>query len=370
MNAQRQTLFWLGAALAAILLLALLRDTLLPFVLGAAVAYFLDPLADRLEKIGMPRLLATIVIVVAFGVILATSLVFLLPPLLEQLTGLAARLPSYIQSLKDIVLGFGERWFGDVLKSSDSGIEQAAAEFIQKATGWFGRFLGSLWSGGMALVNTLALFLITPVVAFYFLLDWDRMVTQVDRWLPRDHAETIRRLAREIDAVLSGFVRGQITVLILLGTMYVIGLTLIGLNFGLLIGVTAGVVSFVPFVGPLVGLLIGGTVAIVQFGSDWVPIAGVFGVFLAGQAIEGNLLSPMIVGERVGLHPVWLMFALFVFAFLFGFVGMLLAVPAAAAIGVLVRFALQKYLESPLYYGAAHREAGQGKTKQSGPGKE
>lgn len=210
----------------------------------------------------------------------------------------------------------------------------------------------------MALVNTVALLLVTPVVAFYLLLDWDRMLDHVDNWLPRDHADTIRGLAREIDGVLSGFVRGQVTVLMLLGLMYVIGLTLIGLNFGLLIGVTAGLISFIPYVGPLIGFLVGGTVAVVQFGSDWLPIIGVLGVFLVGQVIEGNVLSPLIVGDRVGLHPVWLMFSLFVFAYLFGFVGMLVAVPAAAAIGVLVRFALQQYLASPLYHGIGTAVAG------------
>jgi predicted PurR-regulated permease PerM len=369
MNAKQQALFWLVAAALLVLFLTLLGDILLPFVLGAAIAYFLDPLADRLERLGMSRFWATIVIVFAFALVLATGLVFLLPPLTEQLVGLAAKLPSYVQSLRDILMGYAEQWLGDALTRPNSGVEQAAADFIQKATGWIGQLIGSVWSGGMALVNTLALILVTPVVAFYLLLDWDRMMAQVDGWLPRDYAGTIRELAREIDTVLSGFVRGQITVLFLLGTLYVVGLTAIGLNFGLLIGFTAGVISFVPYVGPIVGFLIGGTVAIVQFGSDWLPIAGVMGVFLAGQIIEGNVLSPLIVGDRVGLHPVWLMFALFVFAYLFGFVGMLLAVPAAAAIGVLVRFALHQYLKSPLYYGSRAGKVSSGKKKGAGADK-
>lgn len=351
MNSQRQALFWLAVALALFGILALLRDILLPFVMGAAIAYFLDPLADRLQRIGLARLWATIIIVVAFVLAIVIGLVFLLPPLLEQLAGLAAKLPSYVQSLRDMLMSYADLWLGDALDRGDGRIEQAAAQFIEKATGWTAQFMGSVWSGGMAVVNTLALFLVTPVVTFYLLLDWDRMVADIDGWLPRDHAETIRSLAREIDDVLSGFVRGQLTVLVLLGVMYVIGLTAIGLNFGLLIGVGAALVSFIPYVGPLFGLVIGGTVAIVQFGADWVPIVGVLGVFLVAQLVEGNVLSPLIVGDRVKLHPVWLIFALFVFAFLFGFVGMLLAVPAAAAIGVLVRFAMHKYQESPLYYG-------------------
>ena len=356
MHIDRRALFWTAAALILLLLLILVRDILLPFVLGAAIAYLLDPLADRLQRIGLSRLWATIVIVAAFGIVLVGGLVFLLPPLLEQLAGLADRLPAYVQSVRDLVLAFAEERLGNLLGESGGRIQQAMADIIQKATGSLGQILGSVWSGGLALVNTLGLILVTPVVAFYLLLDWDRMISRIDSWLPRDNAETIRAIALEVDDVMSGFVRGQLTVLFLLGTMYVIGLTLVGLNFGLLIGVGAGLISFIPYLGPLVGLLVGGTVAIVQFGSDWVWIAAVLGVFAVGQFVEGNILSPMIVGDRIRLHPVWLIFALFVFAYLFGFVGMILAVPAAAAIGVLVRFALQVYLQSPLYAGTAEKK--------------
>lgn len=351
MSAQRQTLIWLGAAFVLFFLLWLLGDILLPFVLGAGIAYLLDPLADRLETLGLSRFLATVVIVVVFALILIAGLLVLIPLLVEQLAGFASKLPGYIESSRDLFSGYTAQWVGDFLTSANRSLEQGVANFIERATGSLGDVLSSVWSGGLAVVNTVALLVVTPVVAFYLLLDWDRIVAKLDGWLPRDHADTIRALARDIDNVMSGFIRGQITVLLLLGTMYAVGLTLIGLNFGLLIGVLAGLISFIPYVGPIIGFLIGGTVALVQFGSDWLSTAGVIGIFAFGQAIEGNILSPLIVGERVGLHPVWLIFALFVFAYLFGFVGLLLAVPAAAAIGVLVRFALQKYLESPLYRG-------------------
>ncbi len=356
MTIDRRALFWVTVALTLLLLLVLLRDILLPFVLGAAIAYLLDPLADRLERAGLSRLWATIVIVVTFLFALIGGLVFLLPPLLEQLAGLAARLPGYVQSVRDLLMTFAQERLGDVLNRSDGRLEQAIADLIQKATGWLGQILGSVWSGGLALVNTLGLVLVTPVVAFYLLLDWDRMMARIDSWLPRDHAGTVRALALEIDDVMAGFVRGQLAVLLMLGTIYVVGLLLVGLNFGLLIGVGAGLISFVPYLGPLVGFVVGGIVAIVQFGSDWVSIAAVLGVFAVGQIVEGNILSPLIVGDRVRLHPVWLIFALFVFGYLFGFVGMILAVPAAAAIGVLVRFALHSYLQSPLYAGTAEEE--------------
>lgn len=356
MSAQRQAIFWLLAALLLIGFLALLGDILLPFVLGAGIAYLLDPVADRLQRLGLSRFWATVIIALALAVVLIVGLLFLVPVLVNQFAGLISGLPAYLQSARDAIAARVQDLVWTMGEQANRQLEQAAANFLQKITGSVGTFLGSLWSGGMALVNTVALLVVTPVVAFYLLNDWDRMVGKIDSWLPRDHVETVRRLAREIDDVLAGFVRGQFMILMFLGVFYAIGLTLIGLNFGLLIGVIAGLISFIPYLGPIVGYIIGGIVAGVQFGTDWVPIAGVLGVFVAGQVIEGNFLSPLIVGERVGLHPVWLIFSLFVFAYLLGFVGMLLAVPIAAAIGVLVRFALQQYLRSPLYYGDSNRQ--------------
>jgi predicted PurR-regulated permease PerM len=195
-----------------------------------------------------------------------------------------------------------------------------------------------------------------PVVAFYLLYDWDRMVARADALLPRQHAETIRSLIAEISDVIAGFVRGQGLLCLFLGVFYAAGLVIIGLNFGLLIGLGAGLLSFIPYVGTILGFVIAVTVAFVQFSPDWIWIAATVGVFVLGQFIEGNILQPRLLGGRVGLHPVWLMFALFAFGYLFGFVGLLIAVPAAAAIGVLVRFAVRRYLASPLYAGDAPGE--------------
>ena len=185
----------------------------------------------------------------------------------------------------------------------------------------------------------------TPVVAFYMLLDWDRMVAKVDSWVPRDYVDTVRQIATDINASTAGFVRGQGTLCLVLGCMYAIGLTLTGLNFGILIGFFAGLISFIPYVGSLVGLVLAVGVAFVQFWPDWLMVVAVAVVFFIGQFIEGNILQPRLVGKSVGLHPVWLMFALFAFGALFGFVGLLIAVPASAAIAVLVRFAISRYLE-------------------------
>ncbi|MDP3522999.1 MAG: AI-2E family transporter, partial [Hoeflea sp.] len=201
-----------------------------------------------------------------------------------------------------------------------------------------------------------ALFVVTPVVAFYLLLDWDKMIEKVDSWVPRDHVGTVRELARQIDQAIAGLVRGQGSVCLIMGVIYAVGLMIIGLNFGLLICLFAGVISFIPYVGSLVGLVLALIVAIVQFWPDYIMIGAVVGVFVVGQFFEGNILQPRMVGSSVGLHPVWLMFALFAFGALFGFVGMMIAVPAAASIGVLVRFAINRYLNSDLYSGTRSPE--------------
>ena len=352
MNMRIQTLFWAGATLVLLLFIALLREILLPFVVGAAVAYFLDPLADRLERAGFSRLWATILIVSLFGLLIVLGVVFVLPMLLNQLIDLAGKLPGYVLYVRELATDYLKEWFGDQWVKKQFGRDGSVKDIAEEATIWLGKLLPSVLSGGLTIVNFLALVIITPVVTFYLLLDWDRMMGDISSWLPRDHAKTIHQIANDIDEVISGFVRGQVTVLAILGLFYVAGLTLIGLNYGLLIGLGAGIVSFIPFVGAIVGLAVGGSVAVVQFWPEWHLVAAVLSVFLIGQAIEGNILSPMIVGDRVRLHPVWLMFALFVFGYLFGFVGLLLAVPAAAAIGVLVRFGLQVYLKSSLYKGA------------------
>jgi predicted PurR-regulated permease PerM len=214
-------------------------------------------------------------------------------------------------------------------------------------------FLRSLWSGGRALVSLFSLIVVAPVVGFYFVYDWHRMIARVDGWVPVHHRATVRALAREVDAAISGFVRGQTAVCLILGSFYAITLSLVGLNFGLLIGLVSGLITFIPYVGSTTGLVLSLGVAIAQFWPEWTWIVTVLGVFMVGQFLEGNILSPKLVGDSVGLHPVWLIFALLAFGYLFGFVGLLVAVPLAATIGVLARFALKRYLASSLYTGEA-----------------
>jgi predicted PurR-regulated permease PerM len=192
---------------------------------------------------------------------------------------------------------------------------------------------------------------VTPVVAFYLISDWPRIVKTVEQWIPLKQREQVHALLAEIDAAIAGFVRGQTGVCLILGSYYALALSFVGVNFGLLIGLIAGLISFIPFVGSLSGLLLAVGVAIAQFWPEWTPIVTVVGIFMVGQFVEGYILAPKFVGENVGLHPVWMMFAMFAFGYLFGFVGLLVAVPVSAAIGVLLRFALRRYRASIIYTG-------------------
>ncbi|MEO9340484.1 AI-2E family transporter [Mesorhizobium sp. SB112] len=348
---RRQVGFWLIAAAVVALFVYVFSDILLPFVAGLALAYFLDPVADRLQRLGLSRLMATILILLVFVVVLLLALVLLIPVLASQLADFISKLPGYMTQLQSSITSFDPQWIEDRFGVDANSLRDGLNSLVNSGVGFISTVFQSLWSSGLALVSVASLFVVTPVVAFYMLLDWDRMVSKVDSWIPRQHVETVRQLANEINHSTAGFVRGQGTLCLILGVMYAVGLTLTGLNFAILIGLFAGIISFIPYVGSLVGLVVSIGVALVQFWPDWIMVAAVAGVFFVGQFIEGNILQPKLVGKSVGVHPVWLMFALFAAGALFGFVGLLLAVPIAAAIGVLVRFAIGRYLESPLYKG-------------------
>jgi predicted PurR-regulated permease PerM len=353
MPVQRQIGFWLAALVIVALTLFVLRQVLLPFVAGMALAYVLDPVADRLERLGLGRLGATILILALFILTFVLALVVLIPLVAHQLAGLGANLPAYIERLQAFIAEKSGPLI-DKLGGAEAlpDMQQWIGGLARQGAAWMAGFLYGLWSGGQAIISVFALLVVTPVVAFYLLVDWDHMVAVVDGWLPRQHRDTIRMLTCEIDVAIAGFIRGQATVCLILGTFYAVGLSLIGLNFGALIGMLAELLSFVPYVGSLTGLVLSVGVAVVQFWPDWTWIAATLGIFITGQFVEGNILSPKLVGTSVGLHPVWLMFALFAFGALLGFVGLLLAVPLAAIAGVLGRFALRQYLTSALYRGS------------------
>jgi predicted PurR-regulated permease PerM len=362
MTLQRQLLFWLGGFALLALLLFKLSGVLMPFAAGLAVGYLLDPVVNRLQGLGFNRLGAALLILAVFTIALVLALILLAPVLGHQFATFVDKFPDYVmrvQSLASDSSGSAlEKYFGGTVERlglqgalSTEDIRRWLGEAVAQAMQWFAGFVRSLISGGAALISVFSLIVVTPIVAFYILLDWDRMIAAVDSWLPLSHRDTIRQLARDIDRALAGFVRGQSIVCLILGLWYGLGLALAGLNFGFLIGFSTGVLSFVPYAGSLAGLVLSLCVAIAQGWPSWTLPLLVLGIFAAGQALEGYVLSPKLVGASVGLHPVWMMLALFAFGNLFGLTGLLLAVPAAAAIGVLARFALRRYLASPLYHG-------------------
>ena len=348
MSRERQVVYWAAALAVFVVALIVLREILLPFVAGMAIAYFLDPVADRLQKWGLSRTLSATALTIVFLLAVVAFLMVLVPILQAQVLDFASRLPHYVDMLRGRAEDLLALLQARLSPEDVARIRDAVGGLAGVSVAWFGRMVTQIWSGGLALINLLSLIVITPIVAFYLLRDWDHIVDRLDGWLPRRYRTTIREQLGEINDTLAGFARGQAIVCLGLGVFYGIGLTWVGLEFGLIIGLGTGLISFVPFFGMLTGLVVGLGLAFAQF-DTWLPIGMVAAVFLVGQVTEGNFVTPKLVGDRVGLHPVWMIFALLAGGALFGFVGVLLSVPAAAAIGVLLRFGLARYLAGPLF---------------------
>ena len=351
MTLQRQVLIWVASFAVLGLALWLLGPILLPFLAGFVLAYFLDPIADRLQSWGLSRLMAALLIVIVALFLLVTARVIFVPMLVDQIGRFAGELPALVQSFSIRLNEWAPAWMKDAVSKSGADIQGSITQFAGNAADWILSVLKTLLSGGLALVNLVSLLVVTPIVAFYMLVDWDRMIDTIDSWVPRDYVNTVRELGRDVNAAMAGFIRGQGTVCLLLGIFYAAGLSFAGLKFGLAIGLLAGALTFIPYAGAMTGGVLAIGVALFQFWPDYWSIGVVVAIFAVGQFLEGNFLSPKLVGKSIGLHPVWLMFALFAFGYAFGFVGLLLAVPLAAAAGVLVRFALKQYLASRLFLG-------------------
>lgn len=349
LSADRRALFWLGVFVFFLFSFWMLRSVLTPFVLGMGIAYFLDPVADRLTRVGVPRGLAAGLIIIGFFGLLVLFILLLVPTIVEQVTALAEAVPVYFSTVSDALRPYWKQIM-QRMNAKTGDLSQPLA-LAQGAAGFVGTMLNTTVQHGLALVNSLALMAVTPLVAFYLLRDWEKVVDAVDGWLPRAQRQTIRAELREVDVVLAGFARGTATVCLLLGAFYAVALSIVGLNFGLVIGLTAGFVSFIPYVGTFFGLVASVGLALFQFWDDWLRIALVASVFLGGQLLNDYVLIPRLVGNAVGLHPLWVMFGLFAGGALFGFVGLLIAVPVCAVVGVLTRFAVARYKDSPLYLG-------------------
>jgi len=362
MSLERQILIWALVIAALFGALYVLGSAVTPFATGIALGYLLDPVVIRLERLGMNRLAASLLILAIFVLVLVVGLVVVAPVLANQLIGFTQKLPGYVMRLQALAVEegstladkYGGTWLDSLgLRNSLSAdqIQKSIGDFVSQGAQWLMNAVRSIASGGAALAGFFSLLVVTPVVAFYILVDWNKMIAALDSWLPLDHRANLRVIATEINNALAGFIRGQSLVCLFLGLWYGLGLTVIGLDFGFLIGVIAGVLSFVPYVGSLTALVLSLGVGLVQGWPSPKLFFLAFGVVGIGQFLEGYVISPKLVGESIGLHPVWLMFALFAFGELFGFTGLIIAVPTAAALGVLVRHLLRVYLASPLYRG-------------------
>ena len=356
-NSAQPLVFWTVTPALIVTALLLLHGVLLPFVLAATFAYLLDPLVTRLEQLGMNRTLATLFIAGLFIVMVVSLLLLAIPIIGAEIAAFIDNLPTYINRLRALFDDPNHPWVHTFFGLASSEVEQSSGELRPMLTG----FLRSLWSGGWAVLSLFSLFVVTPVVTVYLLHDWTRILITLDRSVPPEHRATVRDLAGEIDLRLTSFIRGQAMICLMLAAFYAMALRSVGLNHGLLIGIIAGLFGFIPYAGAFTGLLLAGSLAVIQFGLIWTPLLTVFGIFFVGQCLADYLLAPIFVGNKVHLNPVWLMFALFSFGYLFGFIGLLVAVPVAAVLGVLVRFAVGQYLASgtePLIStSGAHMEA-------------
>ncbi len=344
-------LFWVGALLTFVAALAVFRDILLPFVAGIVIAYFVNPLVDKLEARGVNRGIAAMVVIGLALLGFIAALVLVAPSMVAQAKQLAINLPGEADRLRGIVEAGLRDKLGPRYPGVEAAIAKGLADLQSTWSSLVGQLLTSVFARGTALLNVVSVLLITPLVVFYIVVDWHAMLKTVELWLPRDHRDTVVALARDIDAAVSAFIRGQGTICLLLGIFYAVGLSAVGLRYGLVIGLATGLLAFIPVAGWALGLVVSLGLAMIQFGFDPASLALVGGVLCAGMAIDTALLSPRLVGEEVGLHPVWLIFALFAFSYLLGFVGTLIAVPLAAAVVVLVRHALKLYMRSDVYLG-------------------
>lgn len=345
---RQQGFFWLGALVVFFALVYLLSPILLPFVAGFVIAYFLDPAVHALERWHIGRALGTVIVLVAFGLALLVIVALLLPLVQLQVAELAVRVPSLIADVRQRIEQLMQLAEQQLAPEDVARLRDLVGSGLADLASWAVRLVQSVLTSSIALANLLSLIFVTPIVAFFLLRDWRRIIAVVDSWLPRHHATTIREQARLVDVTLSGFIRGQLLVCLGVGLYYAVALTAIHLEFGLIIGILAGVLTFIPYVGFATGFVLALGLALIQFGN-LSGLLWVVGVFAVGQVLEANVLAPKLVGERVQLHPVWVIFALFAFGTIFGFLGVLLALPAAAVVGVLARFALGRYLASPLY---------------------
>jgi predicted PurR-regulated permease PerM len=344
------------ALLAAILLLLwlcfrLFSSILLPFVVAAGLAYFLDPVVERLDRLGIRRPYGTLLVLLAFGVAVILFVLLLYPVIAAQASSFITNLPTYIQTIQADFAKLMQNLQRRLPYTLSSKLQDIASNQAGTLVSFAGKAASNIIGSGFAVVNVLALLVVTPVVTFYFLRDWPSIIRHVDSWLPRPFEGLIRAQAVEINRILSAWIRGQAICCLALAAIYAIGLTIIGLDLGLIVGLTAGVLSFIPYVGTVLGGVTAILLSLSQ-NAGWHGIISVLVVFAIGQGLNDYIIQPRFLGDRVGLSAVWVIFALFAGGAAFGFLGIMLAVPVTATLGVIARFWLRRYLQSPLYLDA------------------
>jgi predicted PurR-regulated permease PerM len=348
MRLETQTRYWLFTFAIFAGLVWLLKPVLLPFVAGMVIAYFLAPVVEFLAKRGFPRWLGALCVLAGFGLVAGAILMLILPLISSQLGALINALPNYTDKLRQHYMPWIENWITRFPPQDVEKLHTAVSQSAGEAAGFVGNLLKSIVANGVKFIDAMAMAIITPVVAFFTLRDWPTLTRTIDAIWPRRYYDVIQSQLAEIDSTLSGFIRGQALVCLSLGLIYSIGLALTGLQYSAAIGVTAGALSFIPYVGTAFGWISSLILALVQF-DDWQHIALVIAVFAGGHFLEAYVLTPKLVGHRVGLHPVWILFALITGVKLMGFLGILIAVPTAAVLGVLIRFLVRQYRNSALY---------------------
>jgi predicted PurR-regulated permease PerM len=339
MQVKRTRLFWIGVSVAALLALLALHQILLPFAVGAAAAYLLNPLVDKLEGWGVNRTISALGLVLLFALALIVAALVALPVLLGEVRFFIDQFPRYLVRLQSIALDSSKSWLYGLV-GDDLHVEESSADIISKLGGsWLDDVLTSMWAGGLAVLSLFSLVVVAPIVTIYLIIDWHRMLATIDGWIAPEFRADVHALTREIETTISGFVRGQFLICLMLALFYAMALRTVGLEHAILLGVTAGLISFVPYLGAATGLVLSTCVALVQFWPNWFPVLAVAIIFVLGESVADYILAPHIIGRRVKLSPVWLLFALSASGWLFGFVGLLIAVPLAASIRVLLQFA-------------------------------
>jgi predicted PurR-regulated permease PerM len=356
MQLERHALFWTISALVFIYLVQLLAPVLLPFVVGLTLAYFFTPVVDLLARVGLPRWASAILLLALSVLVIVLALIFILPVIAQQVAQLLEAAPREIVRLKTFVADVARDHLGARYPQAEAGVDAALDSFSASIPGLLAGVATTLWNQSAAAFNFISLLLVTPLVFFYALIDWPKMVAKLDSLLPRDEADELRKVATEISERVSAFIRGQGAVCLILAIYYSVALSLAGLNYGLLIGLLTGFAAFIPVIGWWIGAIPAVTLAAVQFWPDVWYVAIIVAIMLIGEALESGVLAPNIIGSEVELHPIWVIFALLAFGYLFGFLGLLVAVPVSAAIGVLVRYGLRTYLASSIYRGGESAE--------------